>query len=111
MKVDVQDVEEDGMIMLSPLQPQVGTPLQAVIIDLDGISTDTGGNPQAEYVWAKADTMTRFVRRHRWRRCDGLHPDGRRRGQLPPGDGDLPGACFYFTRDDGNGHIDLAGAA
>ena len=29
MKVDVQDVEEDGMIMLSPLQPQVGTPLSS----------------------------------------------------------------------------------
>ena len=57
MKVDVQDVEEPGMIMLSPLQPQVGTPLQALIIDLDGITTDADGDPQAEYVWAKSDSM------------------------------------------------------
>ena len=58
IKVDVQDVEEDGMIMLSPLQPQVGTPLEAVIIDLDGISRDASGNPEAEYQWAKADSMS-----------------------------------------------------
>ena len=57
MKVDVQDVEEDGMIMLSPLQPQVGTPLQAVIIDLDGVTTNDTFNPQATYVWFKSDTM------------------------------------------------------
>ena len=58
MKVEVQDVEEDGMIMLSPIQPQVGTPLQAVIIDLDGVTTNTSFNPQATYVWSKSDTMT-----------------------------------------------------
>ena len=57
MKVEVQDVEEDGMIMLSPLQPQVGTPLQAVIIDLDGVTTNTSFNPQATYVWSKSDSM------------------------------------------------------
>ena len=58
MKVDVQDVEEDGMIMLSPLQPQVGTPLSAVIIELDGISRDASGNPEAEYQWAKSASMS-----------------------------------------------------
>ena len=58
MKVEVQDVEEDGMIMLSPLQPQVGTPLQAVIIDLDGVTTNTSFNPQATYVWSKSDSMS-----------------------------------------------------
>ena len=58
IKVDVQDVEEDGMIMLSPLQPQVGTPLEAVIIELDGVSRDASGNPEAEYQWAKADSMS-----------------------------------------------------
>ena len=52
------------MIMLSPLQPQVGTPLQAVIIELDGVTTDTAGVPQADYQWAKSDTMTRHVHRH-----------------------------------------------
>ena len=57
MKVEVQDVEEDGMIMLSPLQPQVGTPLQAVIIDLDGVTTNTSFNPQATYVWSKSGSM------------------------------------------------------
>ena len=57
MKVEVQDEEEDGMIMLSPLQPQVGTPLQAVIIDLDGVTTNTSFNPQATYVWSKSDSM------------------------------------------------------
>ena len=58
MKVEVKDVEEDGMIMLSPLQPQVGTPLQAVIIDLDGVTTNTSFNPQATYVWSKSDSMS-----------------------------------------------------
>ena len=58
MKVEVQDVGEAGEIMFSPLQPQVGTPLQAVIIDLDGVSTNTAGVPQADYQWAKSDTMT-----------------------------------------------------
>ena len=58
MKVEVQDVEEDGMIMLSPLQPQVGTPLQAVIIDLDGVTTNTSFTPQATYVWSKSDSMS-----------------------------------------------------
>ena len=57
LRVEVQDVEEPGMVMLSPLQPQVGTPLQAVIMDLDGLTTDTSGNPSATYRWAKSDSM------------------------------------------------------
>ena len=58
MKVEVQDVGEAGEIMLSPIQPQVGTPLQAVIIDLDGVSTNAAGVPLADYQWAKSETMT-----------------------------------------------------
>ena len=57
LRVEVQDVEEPGMVMLSPLQPQVGTPLQAVIMDLDGLTTDTSGNPSATYRWAKSASM------------------------------------------------------
>ena len=29
-----------------------------MIIELDGITRDASGNPEAEYQWAKSDTMT-----------------------------------------------------
>ena len=77
LKVEVQDVEEPGMIMLSPIRPQVGTPLAAVIMDLDGLTTDADGNPQATYVWSsKSDSMggtyTVIAARH----GADLHPGG-----------------------------------
>ena len=57
LRVEVQDVEEAGMVLLSPRQPQVGTPLTALIIDLDGVVSDADGIPHAEYQWAKSDSM------------------------------------------------------
>ena len=50
MTVTVTNVEEMGMVMLSPMQPQVGSELTATV-------TDPDGNVQAEYQWYKSDTM------------------------------------------------------
>ena len=47
--VTVTNVEEDGMVMLSPLQPQVGSELTATV-------TDPDTNVQAEYQWSKSGT-------------------------------------------------------
>ena len=49
MKVTVTNEEETGMVMLSPMQPQVGSVLTATV-------TDPDGNVQAEYQWYKSDT-------------------------------------------------------
>ena len=50
VKVTVTNEEEDGMVSISPMQPQVGTELTATV-------TDPDGNVQAEYQWSKSDVM------------------------------------------------------
>ena len=49
VQVTVTNVEEDGMVTLSPLQPQEGSDLTATV-------TDSDGDIQAEYQWYKSDT-------------------------------------------------------
>ena len=48
--VKVSNVEEDGVITLSALQPRVGVPLTATLTDPDGDITDL------EWQWSKSDT-------------------------------------------------------
>ena len=49
--VTVTNVEEDGSVSISPLQPQEGSELTATV-------TDPDGNVQAEYQWSKSGTMS-----------------------------------------------------
>ena len=50
--VTVMNVDEDGSVAISPLQPQVGTTLTGTLTDLDG---QIG---EGEWQWASADSMS-----------------------------------------------------
>ena len=102
LRVQVQDVEEDGMVMLSPLQPQVGTPLTAVIVDLDGVVSDAIGIPHAEYQWAKSDSMGGTPTDITGATQRTYTPTEDDENELPAGDGGLLGAGWQ-AREDGSG--------
>ena len=91
--VVVTNVNEDGSVMLSSIQPAVGTPLTATVTDPDGEVTNV------IYQWTSGPTEGQRGRRgHRRRHVGHLHADGGRPGgrgrhrghrQLPAGDGVL----------------------
>ena len=54
LTVTVTNVNEQGMLVISPRQPQVGTELTGILTDEDNIAPGTG-----EWQWASSDSMTR----------------------------------------------------
>ena len=73
--ITVDNVDEDGSVTLSSLQPQVGTELTATLDDPDG-----------EPFRRNLGVGQRRLERWQWRH---LHAGCRRRGQFPAGHGDL----------------------
>ena len=53
LTITVTNVDEPGMVVISPRQPQEGTELTAILTDEDNIAPGTG-----EWQWARADSMT-----------------------------------------------------
>ena len=53
LTVNVTNVDEPGMVVISPMQPQVGTRLTAILTDEDNVAPTAG-----EWQWASSDTMT-----------------------------------------------------
>ena len=51
--VRVTNVDEPGMVAISPMQPQVGTLLTAILTDKDNVAPGVG-----EWQWARSDSMT-----------------------------------------------------
>ena len=51
--VDVTNIDETGMVMISPIQPQIGTLLTPILTDPDNIDPGVG-----EWQWASASSMT-----------------------------------------------------
>ena len=49
--VTVQNVNEPGMVVISPMQPQVGTDLTAILSDQDGVAVP------GTWQWASSDSM------------------------------------------------------
>ena len=49
--VTVANVEEDGTVTLSPLQPRIGSPVTATLSDIDGAVSDV------KWKWAKSDSV------------------------------------------------------
>ena len=52
LTVNVTNVNEPGMVVISPMQPQVGTMLTAILTDEDNIAPGVG-----EWQWARSDSM------------------------------------------------------
>ena len=53
LTINVTNVNEPGMMVISPMQPQEGTELTAILTDEDNVAPGTG-----EWQWARADSMT-----------------------------------------------------
>ena len=53
LTINVTNVDEQGMVVISPMQPQEGTELTAILTDEDNVAPGTG-----EWQWARADSMT-----------------------------------------------------
>ena len=53
LTITVTNVNEPGMLVISPMQPQVGTELMAILTDEDNIAPGQG-----EWQWASSDSMT-----------------------------------------------------
>ena len=53
LTVTVTNVNEPGMVVISPMQPQVGTELTAILTDEDNIAPGQG-----EWQWASSNSMT-----------------------------------------------------
>ena len=53
LTINVTNVNEPGMLVISPMQPQEGTELTAILTDEDNVAPGTG-----EWQWARADSMT-----------------------------------------------------
>ena len=97
LTVTVTNVNEPGMLVISPMQPQVGTELTGILTDEDNIAPGTG-----EWQWASSDSMTR------------PSPDGSSWEDIPARSGDRT----YRPTDDDLGkylqvtveYVDRAGA-
>ena len=53
LTINVDNVNEPGMLVISPMQPQEGTELTAILTDEDNVAPGTG-----EWQWARGDSMT-----------------------------------------------------
>ena len=53
LTVTVINVNEPGSVVISPMQPQVGTRLTAILTDEDNVAPTAG-----EWQWARSDSMT-----------------------------------------------------
>ena len=53
LTVTVTNVNEPGMVVISPMQPQIGTELTAILTDEDNIAPGEG-----EWQWASSNSMT-----------------------------------------------------
>ena len=53
LTINVTNVDEQGMMVISPMQPQEGTELTAILTDEDNVAPGTG-----EWQWARDDSMT-----------------------------------------------------
>ena len=53
LTITVTNVNEPGTVVISPMQPQVGTPLTAILTDEDNVAPGEG-----EWQWASSDSMT-----------------------------------------------------
>ena len=53
LTINVDNVNETGMVAISPMQPQQGTELTAILTDPDNVAPGTG-----EWQWARGDSMT-----------------------------------------------------
>ena len=83
--VTVTNVEEDGTVTLSPLQPRIGSLVTATLSDVDGAVSDV------KWKWARSHRQEQAEHLRRHRRCDGslLHAGNGRRHELPSGYGEL----------------------
>ena len=53
LTINVTNVNEPGMVVISPMQPQVGTELTAILTDEDNVAPGVG-----VWQWASSDSMT-----------------------------------------------------
>ena len=56
LTVNVININEPGMLVISPRQPQVGTELTAILTDEDNVAPGVG-----EWQWARSASMTDFA--------------------------------------------------
>ena len=56
LTVNVININEPGMLVISPRQPQVGTELTAILTDEDNVAPGVG-----EWQWARSASMTGFT--------------------------------------------------